>query len=180
MDRIDITSHRIGPSAQARRRTLAVTAVLAGGLLLQAAVRAAGAGAKPVTYRGEAEALFAQDGRPAATAFEPPPGLALRSRAGLYATPEQLAWQAANAEAYTVVVDLDGRGPLRWVVERALRDHRWAAVHAPEATGIATFVRSASAQRAVNAADVLTASGVPLVFVVVDPARAMAARTTAP
>jgi hypothetical protein len=154
-------------SGLANKRHLPATAVLATLLLLSALARAAGGG-QPVSKRGEPEALFAQDGRPAATALEPPTGFGLRSRAGLYASAEQLVWQARMAEPYTVVVDLDGPLPTRAALAQAINGYRWEAQNAlyPQAT--AYFVRARSPQRAVAGADTLTAAGLPLVFVVVD------------
>jgi hypothetical protein len=117
---------------------------------------------------GKAEALFAQDGRPSAAARQPPPGYGQRTRAGLYATPEQFAWEALTVEPFTVLVDVDAHASPDAAIDKTLRDLRWSG---DAARAAAFYVRAADARAAVAVADELTASGVPLVFVIAQATR---------
>lgn len=149
----------------------AVTA-LAALFMLQIGSGAVAGGGKPVEYRAEREALFAHDRRPSKAALRPPRGFALRTAAGLYATPAQYLDHVRAAEDYTVVIDVDPRRPLATQVSHTLALHRWSVENTPQGSSTAYFVRAASARSAVAAADALTAAGVPLVFVIVDGAAA--------
>jgi hypothetical protein len=110
--------------------------------------------------------VFDGNGRPAATASEPPADAALRHRAGLYVSSEQLAWQALTVSSHTVVIDADAM-PQAETVETTLRNFRWSG--ADPAT--AFFVHGRDPQRVAALADALTAAGLGQVFVL-DPARA--------
>ncbi len=123
--------------------------------------------ARPQEARGQPEALFSSDGRPSAAARQPPEGWRHRSRAGLYATPEQVAWEALTVEPYTVLVDVDRHASTDAAVERTLADFRWSG----QSAGTAFYVQAADASRAVEVADEINASGVPNVFLVVGGAR---------
>lgn len=123
--------------------------------------------ARPQAARGQPDALFASDGRPSAAARQPPGGWQYRTRAGLYATPAQVAWEALTVEPYTVLVDVDRHANADAAVERTLADFRWSG----EIAGTAFYVQAADAARAVEVADELHASGVPHVFLVVGGAR---------
>jgi hypothetical protein len=144
----------------------------ASALLLVLAVQACGGGGdEPVSGSGRAqasrvtaEALFAQDGRPSAAARQPPAGWQHATAAGLYATPEQLAWEALTVEPYTVQVDVDLHASTDAAVAKTLADYRWSF----DGARAAYYVRAADARRAVAVADALTAAGVPLVFLVVE------------
>lgn len=109
------------------------------------------------------EALFAHDGQPSAAARQPPPGWGHRTRAGLYATPDQLAWEALTVEPYTVLVDVDAYPTPEAALRKALADFSWS----PDSGQAAYYVRSADARQAVAVADALADAGVPLVFLVV-------------
>jgi hypothetical protein len=108
------------------------------------------------------EALFAQDGQPSLAARQPPPGWAHRTRAGLYATPEQFDWEALTVEPYTVLVDVDAYPTAEAALAKVLADFRWSA----DGDRAAYYVRSADARQAVTVADALTDAGVPLVFMI--------------
>ncbi len=114
--------------------------------------------------RGIPEALFAQDGRPSRVARQPPPGLALRTAAGLYATTAQFEWEALTVEPYTVLVDVDQHATAAVAIEKTLADFRWSL----DGARAAHYVRAAELPRALAVADALTAAGLPLVFLVVD------------
>lgn len=144
-------------------------------LLLALALQACGGsdgeapegGGRAQSARGVPEALFAQDGRPSAAARMPPEGQALRTAAGLYATPAQLAWEALTVEPYTVLVDVDAHASGDAAVARTLADHRWSA----DGARAAYYVRAGDPRHAVAVADALTAAGLGLVFLVVDDTR---------
>jgi hypothetical protein len=140
--------------------TTATTWICTTALLLAACGGSDDTGARP-----RHADLFGSDGRPSATAGEPPANAALRHRAGLYASTEQLAWEALTVEPYTVVVDADGASPAE-LVQTTLDDYRWSGAH----PATAFFVRGGDARRVAAVADALTAAGLRQVFVV-DPDR---------
>ncbi len=111
---------------------------------------------------GDGDALFGRDGRPSALARQAPANSALRTRAGLYAAPEDVAWQTLIAEPYTVLVEVDRHASPDAAVETTLRNYRWS----PEGPLAAFFVSSSDPAQAAAVADELTASGVPNVFLV--------------
>lgn len=108
-------------------------------------------------------ALFEADGQPSASAHLPPPGWTHRTQAGLYATAEQVAWEALTVEPYTVVVDVDALGGPEVALAKVLADHRWS----PDGDLAAFYVRAADARLAVAVADALSGAGLPRVFLVV-------------
>lgn len=157
----------MNPALDTAGRALALVLVIAleacGGST-EATAHAGGSGRVAGT-QAVVPGLFALDGRPNADAQHPPAGFALRTRAGLYATPEQVAWEALTVEPYTVRVDVDAHGSVEQTIQRTLADRRWS-----EAGELAAFyVSAAEPQRAVAVADALTAAGVQRVFMVVQP-----------
>jgi hypothetical protein len=109
-------------------------------------------------------ALFAHDGQPSPAARQPPVGWKHLSRAGLYATPEQFAWEALTVEPYTVLVDVDAYPTPEAALAKVLADFRWS----PDGNLAAHYVRSADGARAAAVADALADAGVPLVFVIAE------------
>jgi hypothetical protein len=142
-------------------------------LLVVLALKACG-GDEPVASGGRTaaasnhpQALFANDGRPSAAARQPPAGWAHLSSAGLYATPEQYEWEALTVEPYTVLVDVDAHASPDAAIDKTLGDFRWSR----DSDRAAFYVRARDPRQAVAVADELTASGVPLVFVIAQAAR---------
>lgn len=121
--------------------------------------------ARPQAARGAPEALFAQDGTPSAAARHPAAHDERRTLAGLYATPEQYAWEALTVEPYTVLVDVDAHASADAAVDKTLRDFRWSR----DGARAAYYVQARDKRVAVEVADELAASGVPLVFLIVEP-----------
>jgi hypothetical protein len=105
--------------------------------------------------------LFDEQGR----AHLSPPGLvpantAARTRPGLYASAEQLAWQEIVAGPYTVVLDMDSlKTP-----ERALM--LAATVRQQREERLAWFVRGGTPEAAAEVVNALADSGVADVFLV--------------
>ena len=122
---------------------------------------------RPLAARGQREALFAQDSRPSAAVRQPPAGWLHRSSAGLYATPEQYAWEALTVEPYTVLVDVDAHASPDAAIDKTLRDFRWSR----DGDRAAFYVCTRDPRQAVAVADELSASGVPLVFVMAQAGR---------
>ena len=110
----------------------------------------------------ELDSLFDRQGQPSAQAHVQPAGLAVQTHAGLYATPQQVEWQALTAEPYTVLVDLDAHDSVEEAAAVTLRNFRWAQ----EGARAAFYVRGTDLTQAAALADALSAGGVPTVFLV--------------
>lgn len=108
------------------------------------------------------DTLFDGKGRPSTQAQQAPESLAVRTRAGLYATPQEVDWQLLIAEPYTAVVDVDAHASVEQAAAAALRIFRWSS----DGALVAFFVRGSQPAQAAAVADALTAGGVTMVFLV--------------
>ncbi len=113
----------------------------------------------------DSPALFDGQGRPAASARVARSAVPT-TRAGLYASPEQLRHEALIAEPYTVVIDLDAAGSPQQALAKALADRAWAQ----DTRGAAYYVRGSDLQQAAAITNALSDAGFEPVFLVVPPA----------
>jgi len=125
---------------------------------------AAPAGAAPKALPEAASlALFDTQGRPLLTPRSRVPAhTAARTRAGLYASAEQLAWQELAAGPSTVVLDIDQMGP----AGAALLAQHVRGWRAADERGLAWYVRGGSEEDAAQLVNNLTDEGVAPVFLV--------------
>ncbi|MDO9356664.1 MAG: hypothetical protein Q7T55_23395 [Solirubrobacteraceae bacterium] len=114
--------------------------------------------------------LFDDDGGPAATALAATPSdPALRTRSGLYATPEQYRWEALLNSAYTMQIDLDAAESMQAAILGALAARDWQA---PGNAKIGWFVKAADPHAGARLADALHGLGLDNVFLIVGAAPA--------
>lgn len=152
----------MSPAATLRR--LAVATPLAALTSLAAACGGgADAGTRPSVNAMAAPApLFDGRGQPRLT----PPALvpadtAARTRSGLYATHEQLAWEERVAAPCTVVIDVDAVGSPGSALQLAEQVRYWR-----DTRGLSFFVRSRDPVTTARTADALSDAGFAPVFAV--------------
>ena len=166
-------------SASARRITRGVPAALGRALIGVAALTLAACGgnggedattasaAEPATAAGTFAIvpLFDDTGHPSGAARSGEPAdPAMRTRAGLYASPDQYRWEALMNSAYTILVDLDTSGSMQAAIDTAMAAHDWIY---PEPRTLAWFVESSDPRAGVQLADALTGRGLDQVFLIV-------------
>lgn len=109
--------------------------------------------------------LFDDAGHPSAAAKAAQPAdPAMRTHAGLYASPAQYQWEAQTASPYTVLVDLDESGSVRAALQDAMAVRDWPFA---EHSKLAWFVKSSDARAGARLADALTGLGLDQVFLIV-------------
>lgn len=135
---------------------------LAAPLVLAAALTlAACGGSEESQFDGLSVPLFDNEGRPAASAAVPPADSAQFTRAGLYASEDQLAWQQLVSAPSTVLLDLDALGSNEAALNLAAQVRGFRGVE-----GLAWFVRGGRGDQAARLVDLLADSGVAPVFLV--------------
>lgn len=137
-------------------------------LTLSSALAACGGG-------GEAEApgLFGPQGTPSTSASAMATPMASQTGSLLFASAAQYRQEALLSPAYTVLVDVDSAGGEAQAIADAMAAHVWERTNAAEWQ--AYFVASADRSTGVLVADLLTARGLPNVFLMLD---AVSAETT--
>lgn len=118
-------------------------------------------GAEESRFDGLSAPLFDDDGTPTAAAAVPPPDRSRITRAGLYASEEQLSWQQLVSAPSTVLLDLDVLATPEAALNLAAQVRGFRGVE-----GLAWFVRGGRGDQAARVADQLGDSGLAPVFLV--------------
>ena len=109
--------------------------------------------------------LFDDAGHPSGAAKSGEPAdPAMRTRAGLYASPDQYRWEALMNSTSTILVDLDTSGSMQVAIDEAMAARAW---NFPDPRTLAWFVKSSEPRAAVQLADALTGRGLDQVFLIV-------------
>jgi hypothetical protein len=160
---------KTGASASALALVVGAVGVSVAILGLAAALTACGGGdaadtATPVATAFEVTPVFDDSGQPSGAAKSAEPlDPDMRTRAGLYASPEQYRWEALMSSPYTVLVDLDRSESRQAALDEALVARRWD----PSSTSLAWFVKASDLRAGARLADALTSSGLAPVFLIV-------------
>lgn len=109
--------------------------------------------------------LFDDAGHPSSAAKSAEPtDPAMRTRAGLYASPDQYRWEALMNSPFTILIDLDTSGSMQAAIDAAMAARDWIF---PDPRQLAWFVKSSDPRAGVQLADALTGRGLDQVFLIV-------------
>jgi len=109
--------------------------------------------------------LFDDAGHPSGAAKSGEPAdPTMRTRAGLYASPDQYRWEALMNSPYTILVDLDTSGSMQVAIDAAMAARDWIF---PDPRMLAWFVKASDPRAGVQLADALTGHGLDQVFLIV-------------